>query len=231
MATFTGSTAAFLEDVGYALDDSIPPRNLLYDNTLADLTATYRTLRETWDNQALAIEGIVGAILAPPAPPTPTAAAQAGATASQQPPANTPSIGSLTAAETDLMLRMIMGEAGGEPYDGQVAVVAAVLNYKKYVGWDKRSITQLLKSGGFNESYINPNTRHWYSVPLNAIPALDIKRRAVADALAGRHKIGKRNHWYSLDLVNRQGLPYFARKESRLTIGGQVFFSEKGTPF
>jgi hypothetical protein len=64
--------AQFLEDIGVSLDDSIPPRNLLYDNTLADLTATYRSNRTIWDNDATTIEGIVGAVLHPPPAPVPT---------------------------------------------------------------------------------------------------------------------------------------------------------------
>lgn len=69
LGTLATALKAFLDDTGVTTDDATTPRNLLYANTVAELTADYASDATTWERDAGTIEGIIGAFLAPPAAP------------------------------------------------------------------------------------------------------------------------------------------------------------------
>lgn len=125
---------------------------------------------------------------------------------------------SISEADFDLLVRLVAAEAGGEPYDGQVAVAAVVLNRMR--------------------SYKFPNTvrgvvyqqNQFSSVPkLPYIQPSESCRRAVVDALNGIDPSNGALYFYNPKTSSEGGKRFFKTANLRVTarIGNHVFLTEK----
>ena len=122
---------------------------------------------------------------------------------------------SLSAADRDLFARLVHSEAAGEPYEGQVAVAASVLNRVKdsrYPGTVRAVILQVV------------NGYYQYSPVLDGrinIPANETAFRAVDDALSGRDPSLGATGFYN----PRKTSNVWVRQQPVTTvIGNHVFF-------
>jgi hypothetical protein len=124
---------------------------------------------------------------------------------------------SISEADFDLLVRLVAAEAGGEPYDGQVAVAAVVLNRMN--------------------SYKFPNTirgvvyqeNQFSSVPkLPYIQPGESCRRAVVEALNGIDPSNGALYFYNPETSSERGLRFFESANLRVTarIGNHVFLTE-----
>lgn len=124
---------------------------------------------------------------------------------------------SISEVDFDLLVRLVAAEAGGEPYDGQVAVAAVVLN----------------RMG----SYKFPNTvrgvvyqeNQFSSVPkLPYIEPGESCRRAVVEALNGIDPSNGALYFYNPETSSKEGLRFFNSANLKVTarIGNHVFLTE-----
>lgn len=124
---------------------------------------------------------------------------------------------SISEADFDLLVRLVAAEAGGEPYDGQVAVAAVVLNRMR--------------------SYKFPNTvpgvvyqeNQFSSVPkLPYIEPGESCRRAVVEALNGIDPSNGALYFYNPKTSSKEGLKFFNSANLKVTarIGDHVFLTE-----
>lgn len=124
---------------------------------------------------------------------------------------------SISEADFDLLVRLVAAEAGGEPYNGQVAVAAVVLNRMR--------------------SYKFPNTvrgvvyqkNQFSSVPkLPYIQPGESCRRAVVDALNGIDPSNGALYFYNPEISSEGGLRFFNSANLQVTarIGNHVFLTE-----
>lgn len=124
---------------------------------------------------------------------------------------------SISEADFDLLVRLVAAEAGGEPYEGQVAVAAVVFNRMR--------------------SYKFPNTvreviyqkNQFSSVPkLPYIQPGESCRRAVVDALNGVDPSNGALYFYNPETSSKEGLRFFNSADLRVTakIGNHVFLTE-----
>lgn len=139
---------------------------------------------------------------APQTTPTPAAPAQSGAFR-------------LTAAELDLFARLVHAEAAGEPFEGQVAVAASVLNRIRspiYPNTLAAVINQVV------------NGHYQYSPVLDGRinqPANETARRAVQEALSGRDpSLGALGFFNPRKTSNQ----WVRSRPVTVTIGQHVFF-------
>ena len=124
---------------------------------------------------------------------------------------------SISETDFDLLVRLVAAEAGGEPYDGQVAVAAVVLNRMR--------------------SYKFPNTvrgvvyqeNQFSSVPkLPNIEPSESCRRAVVEALNGIDPSNGALYFYNPKTSSKEGLKFFNSANLKVTarIGDHVFLTE-----
>ncbi len=138
------------------------------------------------------------------APPAPQSA----------PPAQT-GTSRLTAAELDLFARLVHAEAAGEPFEGQVAVAASVLNRVRsplYPNTLSAVINQVV------------NGHYQYSPVLDGrinLPANESARRAVQEALNGRDPSLGALGFFNPRKTNNQ---WVRSRPVTVTIGQHVFF-------
>lgn len=124
---------------------------------------------------------------------------------------------SISEADFDLLVRLVTAEAGGEPYEGQVAVAAVVLNRMR--------------------SYKFPNTvrgvvyqeNQFSSVPkLSYIQPSETCRRAAAEAINGIDPSNGALYFYNPETSSEDGIRFFNSANLQVTarIGNHVFLTE-----
>ncbi|MBO8126264.1 MAG: LysM peptidoglycan-binding domain-containing protein [Firmicutes bacterium] len=131
------------------------------------------------------------------------------------PASTTPGTNTLTAAERDLLARLVTAEAGGEPYEGQVAVAATVLARVR----DPRYPNNVR-----DVIYQQWNGIYQYEPVLNGYinnPAIPSAYRAVDDALAGIDPSNGANGFYN----PKTAVGSWVRSQPvTAVIGNHVFF-------
>ena len=121
---------------------------------------------------------------------------------------------SVSAEEIDLLARLITAEAGGEPYEGQVAVGAVVINRVKSPKFPNSIREVIYQKGQFS------------SLPkLPGIVPTQSARRAAQEALNGKDPSGGALYFYNPDLASPEGKRFFTTSGLRVTvrIGNHVF--------
>ncbi len=120
-----------------------------------------------------------------------------------------------SAAELDLFARLVNSEAGGEPYTGQVAVAASVLNRVKDPSYPNTL------TGVINQVV---NGCYQYSPVLDGrinISANDTARRAVQEAISGADPSLGATGFYNPSKTSNQ---WVRSRPVTTTIGNHVFF-------
>ncbi len=121
----------------------------------------------------------------------------------------------LSRKDMDLFARLVHAEAGGEPYIGQVAVAASVLNRlqdERYPDTVREVILQVW------------NGYYQYSPVLDGrinLPANDAARRAVMDALRGADPSRGATGFYNPELTDDR---WVRHQCVTMVIGNHVFF-------
>ena len=110
-----------------------------------------------------------------------------------------------------LLARMISAEARGEPYSGQVAVGAVILNRVKHPSFPNTISGVLYQPGAFS----SVSDGQFYSVQIT-----DSARKAAQDALNGSDPSGGAIYFYNPEKSTSKWI--FSR-ETILTIGDHVF--------
>ncbi len=124
---------------------------------------------------------------------------------------------SISEADFDLLVRLIAAEAGGEPYDGQVAVAAVVLNRMRSYKFPGSVRGVVYQKNQFS------------SVPkLSSIQPSESCRRAVVEALNGIDPSNGALYFYNPEISSEEGLRFFNSADLRVTarIGNHVFLTE-----
>lgn len=116
--------------------------------------------------------------------------------------------------EVDLLARLITAEAEGEPYEGQVAVGAVVINRVKSPEFPNSIREVIYQKGQFSSLPKLPGT-----VPTESA------MRAAQEALNGKDPSGGALFFYNPDLASPQGKRFFTTSGLRVTvrIGNHVF--------
>lgn len=132
--------------------------------------------------------------------------------------APTPTPNSISQEDFDLLTRLVMAEAGNEPYEGQVAVAAVVLNR--------------VESSQFPNSIreVVYQRNQFSSVPkLPYITPTESCRRAVVEALDGNDPSREALYFYNPKLSSKAGLKFFRSGKLRVTkkIGNHIFLVER----
>lgn len=109
-----------------------------------------------------------------------------------------------------LLSRIISAEARGEPYNGQVAVGAVILNRMKHPSFPNTMSGVIYQPGAF--SAINDGQFNQ--------PIADISRRAAQDALNGVNPIGEAIYYYNPVTATNQ---WIRSRPIIKTIGKHVF--------
>jgi len=122
------------------------------------------------------------------------------------------SSGGHSASEVDLLARMISAEARGEPYSGQVAVGAVILNRVEHPSFPNTISGVCYQSGAFSSVYDGQ---------LN-MPATESCRKAALDALNGWDPTGGAIYFYNPRTAKSKWI--LSRPVIR-TIGNHVFCS------
>ena len=121
----------------------------------------------------------------------------------------------VSTAEFDLLARLVQAESGGEPYVGQVAVAAAVLNRVDSPRFPN-TITAVI--------YQVTNGYYQYSPVLDGrinLPASDSARRATAEAISGADPSLGATGFYNPRKTTNQ---WVRSQPVTTTIGNHVFF-------
>ncbi|HHX73972.1 MAG TPA: LysM peptidoglycan-binding domain-containing protein [Firmicutes bacterium] len=121
----------------------------------------------------------------------------------------------VSAAEMDLLARLVHAEAGGEPYQGQVAVAATVLNRVDSPRYPS-TITAVI--------YQVVDGHYQYSPVLDGrinLPATETARRAVAEALTGADPSLGATGFYNPRKTTNQ---WVRSQPVTVVIGNHVFF-------
>ena len=113
------------------------------------------------------------------------AAAQAEKEAQEQAEQAQASSVSVSASEQELLAALIFCEAGNQPYDGQVAVGAVVMNRVRSGSFPDTITDVIYQSGQFT-----PAMTGWLDSVLASDGYTDSAMQAAADALAGSNPIG-----------------------------------------
>ncbi len=126
---------------------------------------------------------------------------------------------SLDKKDFELLARVVAAEAGNEPYEGQVAVAAVVLNRAG--------------SGEFPDtiSGVVYQTNQFKCLPrLNSITPSDSCYQAVVDALKGDDPSHGALYYYNPKLSSPEGLEFFRTAKLRVTarIGHHIFLTDGG---
>ena len=90
-----------------------------------------------------------------------------------------------TYSEQDLLAALIYCEARNQPYEGQVAVAAVVMNRVRHSSWPNTITEVIYQSGQFG-----PAMTGLLDSVLASGEYSDTARQAAADALAGSNPIG-----------------------------------------
>lgn len=116
--------------------------------------------------------------------------------------------------ELDLLARLIMAEAGAEPYEGQVAVGAVVMNRVKSREFPNRIREVIYQRGQFSSLPKLPRT-----VPSQSAI------KAAREALAGKDPSKGALYFYNPSLSSLEGLRFFASSGLEVTvrIGNHIF--------
>jgi len=121
----------------------------------------------------------------------------------------------LSQSDIDLLARLVTAEAGGEPYTGQVAVAATVLNRLKDPRYPN-TVPGIV--------YQVDNGRYQYSPVMNGrinLPASSSAYKAVQDALNGWDPSNGANGFYNPRKTNNQ---WVRSHPATASIGNHVFF-------
>ena len=89
------------------------------------------------------------------------------------------------AADTELLAALIFCEAGNQPYEGQVAVGAVVMNRVRSGSYPNSISEVIYQSGQFT-----PAMTGWLDSVLSSGRYTDSARQAAQDALAGSNPVG-----------------------------------------
>jgi N-acetylmuramoyl-L-alanine amidase len=122
--------------------------------------------------------------------------------------------GTISDNDLDLLAKLITAEAGDEPYEGQVAVAAVVLNRTKS-GEFPTTIREVINQPG-----------QFSSLPkLPATVPTESSFRAAKEALAGADPSRGALYFYNPATCSPEGLRFFTTSNLRITvrIGGHVF--------
>lgn len=92
---------------------------------------------------------------------------------------------SVAASEQELLAALIYCEAGNQPYEGQVAVGAVVMNRVKSGSYPNTITDVIYQSGQFG-----PAMTGWLDSVLASGSYSDTARQAAADAIAGSNPVG-----------------------------------------
>lgn len=92
----------------------------------------------------------------------------------------------VSAAEQELLAALIFCEAGNQPYEGQVAVGAVVMNRVKSGVYPNTITDVIYQSGQFT-----PAMTGWLDSVLASSGYTDSARQAAADAIAGSNPVGE----------------------------------------
>ncbi|MEG2570427.1 MAG: spore cortex-lytic enzyme, partial [Clostridia bacterium] len=115
-----------------------------------------------------------------------------------------------TSNDTELLARMISAESRGEPYEGQVAVGAIILNRIKHPSFPNSMAGVIYQPGAF--SAINDGQFNQ--------PVAEISRRAASDALNGVNPIGGAIYYYNPKTATNK---WIRSRPIIKTIGRHVF--------
>ncbi len=124
---------------------------------------------------------------------------------------------SISEADFDLLVRLVAAEAGGEPYEGQVAVAAVVLNRMRSYKFPDSVRGVIYQENQFSSvpklSYIQPG---------------ESCRKAVVEAINGLDTSKGALYFYNPDTSSEEGLRFFNSANLRVTarIGSHVFLAE-----
>ncbi len=124
---------------------------------------------------------------------------------------------SISEADFDLLVRLVAAEAGGEPYDGQVAVAAVVLNRMRSYKFPNSVRGVVYQENQFS------------SVPkLPYIQPSESCRRAVVEAINGVDPSNGALYFYNPVTSSEEGIRFFNSAKLRVTarIGNHVFLTE-----
>ena len=113
------------------------------------------------------------------------AAQEAAAQAEKEAQAQASSAVNASASEQELLAALIFCEAGNQPYDGQVAVGAVVMNRVRSGSFPDSITDVIYQSGQFT-----PAMTGWLDSVLASDGYTDSAMQAAADALAGSNPIG-----------------------------------------
>jgi len=113
----------------------------------------------------------------------------------------------LSDEEFYLMAQVVQAEAGGEPYEGQVAVANVILNRVK-AGWGETVTEVINQKGQFTKKRKEPS---------------DSVIRAVKEALSGKNAVPEGTLYFlNLDICKHSSVS--SKKEYVTKIGGHTFF-------
>ena len=131
------------------------------------------------------------------------------------PPVKVPE--SISAVDFDLLVRLVAAEAGGEPYDGQVAVAAVVLNRMR-----SYKFPNTVRGVVYQENQFSSVPKLPYIVPSESC------RRAVVEALNGIDTSNGALYFYNPETSSKEGLRFFNSAKLKVTarIGNHVFLTE-----
>lgn len=124
---------------------------------------------------------------------------------------------SISESDFDLLARLVAAEAGGEPYEGQIAVAAVVLNR--------------MRSNKFPDSVrgVIYQENQFSSVPkLPYIQPSESCRKAVVEAINGVDPSNGALYFYNPEISSKEGIRFFNSANLRVTarIGNHVFLTE-----
>jgi hypothetical protein len=127
-------------------------------------------------------------------------------------------VGPVKSSELELLARLITAEAGNEPYDGQVAVGAVVVNRIKCDHFPMTIREVIYQTGQFS------------SLPkLNGLQPSAAAFRAAKDALAGTDPSLCALYFYNPVTCSLEGLQFFnsGKLQETVKIGNHVFLKER----
>ncbi|MDR1569220.1 MAG: spore cortex-lytic enzyme [Oscillospiraceae bacterium] len=163
--------------------------------------STYNAVVAFQKKNGLKADGVVGAA---------TAAAMGVTLSSSSSGSSVAASGGYTSSETELLARIIHGEARGEPYLGKVAVAAVVLNRVRNSGFPNTVAGVIYQSGAFDavadgQFYLTPDADAW---------------RAARDALNGWDPTYGALYYFNPQTATN---PWIWSRDVRLQIGKHWF--------
>ncbi len=132
-------------------------------------------------------------------------------------PSQTRRPNSINESDFDLLIRLVTAEAGNEPFEGQVAVAAVVLNRVVSYSFPNTIRDVIYQNGQFS------------SLPkLPALTPTEMSRQAVVEALNGKDPSNGALYFYNPRTCSKEGLAFFNSGKLRVTarIGNHTFLME-----